>query len=215
MNKDIKEAIDKEIKWLNNINFDNNADILHHASALAKQSKRIDTSMESEKQLSVDNTELKTEILELKADKKEWVTDSYDLMNIGRYEQWSIMKPRIEELEKELEKYKPKLSPNCESCPSFQGRDEYCMMGLSIGKTDSRICNDYGLINQKELLIERGCYEEIKKYWKKTAIHYIKKVDVERIIDEIDPSIHFACFRLSTKDWLTIKEEIKQALKEV
>ena len=117
---------------------------------------------------------------------------------------------RIEELEKELEKYKPKNSPVCESCPSFQGRAEYCMMGLSIGEGDFRTCSDYGLINQKELLIERGIYETIKKYWRKTEINYIKRIDVERVIDDILDNDYQSCGYS-----IRFKKLIKSALKGV
>ena len=46
------DKIDKEINWLNNINFDNDADISHHAEALVEQSKRIE---ELEKDNKVDS----------------------------------------------------------------------------------------------------------------------------------------------------------------
>ena len=53
----------------------------------------------------------------------------------------------------------------CEECPSFQGRDNSCKMGLFIGKTEMRTCGDFGKTNQKELLLERGVWENIKRYW--------------------------------------------------
>ncbi len=53
----------------------------------------------------------------------------------------------------------------CEDCPSFQGRDIYCKMGLSMRTGDTRTCEDFGKTNQKQLLLDRNIWDRVKKRW--------------------------------------------------